>query len=286
MSQHRQLLQRITQSGSPQVQSLAKALLNHVTTLPSSPFIPEYAYLMISYLGIPHDTDNARVIREQLLQFQYTSQEIDRWNREKQMMDRKLTRIFFTNDQNSPFYLFSYLSNNPFTDPRDPEMVWKTVFSYYMYQIATQRGDNTLAAIIKKGTDLTNDQQATVRGWLQDSSTNFRIYQRRAMYRGNLLKFMYPVNDPKNMRAILLCSTINRELVFADKDSYWGIGNNDPSTIASPFNDGNHLGKILMEIRTQLFTSSRSQIEQFRKGDATKPIGSTAALDSSFWTNI
>jgi ribA/ribD-fused uncharacterized protein len=203
------------------------------------------------------------------------------------MMDRKLTRIFFTNDQNSPFYLFSYLSNNPFTDPRDPELVWKTVFSYYLYQIATQRGDNTLAAIIKKGTDLTKDQQATVRGWLQDSSNNFSIYQRRAMYRGNLLKFMYPVNDPKNMRAILLCSTINRELVFADKDPYWGIGEDvkkDPSTIASPFNDGNHLGKILMEIRTQLFTSSRSQIEQFRKGDATKPIGSTSALDSSFWT--
>ena len=242
---------------------------------------------MISYLGIPHDADNTRVIREQLLQFQYTSQEIDRWNREKQMMDSNLTRIFFTNDQNSPFYLFSYLSNNPFTDPRDPEKVWNTVSSYYLYQIATQRGDNTLAAIIKKGTDLTKDQQATVRGWLQDSSTNFRIYQRRVMYRANLLKFVNPVNDPKNMRAILLCSTINRELVFADKDAYWGIGEDvkkNPSTIASPFNDGNHLGKILMEIRTQLFTSSQSQIDQFRKGDATKPNGSTSALDSPFWT--
>ena len=39
-----------------------------------------------------------------------------------------------------------------------------------------------------------------------------------------------------------------------------------------------------MEIRTQLFTSSQSQIDQFRKGDATKPNGSTSALDSPFWT--
>jgi predicted NAD-dependent protein-ADP-ribosyltransferase YbiA (DUF1768 family) len=284
LSQHRQQLQRIVQSGSPQVKPLATALLNYVTKLPASPIIPEYTYLMISYLGIPHDTDNTRVIREQLLRFKYTQQEINLWNNQKQMMDSNLTRIFFTNDQNAPFYLFSFLSNNPFTDPQDPEKVWKNVSSYYLYQIATYRGDNTLAAIIKNGKDLTKDQQATVRGWLQNPSTDFRIYQRRAMYRGNLLKFMNPVNDPKNMRAILLCSTINRELVFADKDSYWGIGNKDPSTIAGPFNDGNHLGKILMEIRTQLFTSSRSEIVQFIKGDATKPIGSTSALDSTFWT--
>jgi ribA/ribD-fused uncharacterized protein len=287
LSQHRQQLQRIAQSGSQQVQSLAKALLNYLSSLPSSPIIPEYTYLMISYLGIPHDADNTRVIREQLLRFQYTAQEIDRWNNQKQMMNRNLTRIFFTNDSTLPFYLFSFLSNNPFTDPRDPEKVWKTVSSYYLYQLAVYRNDAPLATSLKDGKKLTEAQKNIISGWLQNPSTDFRIYQRRAMYRGNLLKFVYPSpSDPKNMRAILLCSTINRELVFADKDSYWGIGkdvNKDPSTIANPFNDGNHLGKILMEIRTQLFTSSRSQIDQFINGDATKP---STSVNSSFLTNI
>ena len=106
------------------------------------------------------------------------------------------------------------------------------------------------------------------------------------MYRGNLLKFMYPVNDPKNMRAILLCSTINRELVFADKDPYWGIGedvNKDPSTIPSPFKSGNNLGKILINIRNQLFTSSPSQIDEFLTNDANF---SRAKQDTPFWKDI
>jgi predicted NAD-dependent protein-ADP-ribosyltransferase YbiA (DUF1768 family) len=287
LTQHRQQLQRIAQSGTQPLKRLATTLLNYVTKLPSSPIIPEYAYLMISYLGIPHDTDNTRVIREHLLRFQYIPQEIDRWNREKQMMDRNLTRIFFTNNQNVPFYFFSYLSNNPFTDPRDSTKVWATVSSYYLYQLAVYRNDAPLATSLKDGKKLTEAQKSIISDWLQNPSADFRIYQRRAMYRGNLLKFVYPSpSDPKNMRAILLCSTINRELVFADKDPYWGIGkdiNKDPSTIPSPFNDGNHLGKILMELRTQLFTSSRSQIDQFINGDATKP---STSVNSSFLTNI
>jgi len=287
LSQHRQQLESIVKNGSQQVKPLANTLLNYLSKLHASPIIPEYTYLMISYLGIPHDADNTRVIRENLLRFQYTPQEIDRWNNQKQMMDRNLTRIFFTNDSTLPFYLFSFLSNNPFTDPRDPEKVWKTVSSYYLYQLAVYRNDTPLATSLKDGTKLTEAQRGIISGWLQNTSTDFRTYQRRAMYRGNLLKFVNPSpSDPKNMRAIILCSTINRELVFADKDPYWGIGNKDPSTIASPFNDGNHLGKILMELRTQLFTSSRSQIDKFLKGDATKPSGSTAVLNSSFLTNI
>jgi predicted NAD-dependent protein-ADP-ribosyltransferase YbiA (DUF1768 family) len=280
LTEHQQQLQIIAQKGSAQVKPLAKALLDYLSQIPDSAIIPAHAYIMISYLGIPRTETNT--IRGQLLTFQYTPSEIDQWNKEKQMMDNNLTRIFFTNNQNVPFYFFSFLSNSPFTDPRDSTKVWANVSSYYLYQLAVYRNDIPLATSLKDGKKLTEAQKSIISGWLQNPSTDFRIYQRRAMYRGNLLKFVYPSpSDPKNMRAILLCSTINRELVFADKDPYWGIGNKDPSTIASPFNDGNHLGKILMELRTQLFTSSRSQIDQFINGDANP---SSGALNTPFWT--
>jgi len=284
LSQHRQQLESIVKNGLPS-KSLANALLNYLSKLPASPLIPEYTYLMISYLGIPHDADNTRVIRENLLRFQYTTQEINQWNREKQMMDRNLTRIFFTNDQNAPFYLFSFASNNPFIDPRLPKKIWANVYDYYLYRTAAYLDDRELATAIKNG-NLTPAQRAQIKNWSQNTSPMFITYQQRAMYRGNLLKFAKPVNDPKNMRAILLCSTINRELVFANNDTYWGIGedvNKNPSMIASPFKSGNNLGKILINIRNQLFTSSRSLIEEFLINDANF---SSAQLDTPFWKDI
>jgi predicted NAD-dependent protein-ADP-ribosyltransferase YbiA (DUF1768 family) len=133
-----------------------------------------------------------------------------------------------------------------------------------------------MAADIKNGKKLSEAQKGKISAWLQNTSDDFRTYQRSVMYRGNLLKFVYPVDDPKNMRAILLCSTINRRLFFADTNDYWGIGETfndsaqrDRLVLKNQFNGENTLGKILEDIRTQLFTSS-------------KPSGSTTGLDTAF----
>ena len=106
------------------------------------------------------------------------------------------------------------------------------------------------------------------------------------MYRANLLKFVNPYNDPQHMRSILLCSTINRTLLFADNDQYWGIGEtlNNPMKPSNQFTGQNILGNILMAIRTQLFTSTKDEIVQFLENDAKEPRNSTSALDSPFWT--
>lgn len=264
LTQHQQQLQQIAQSGLPS-KSLAMVLLSYLTKSTSSSIIPPYAYLMISYLGIPR-TDTT-MIKEQLLILQY-QKEIGLWSKEKQMMDQYLTRIFFTNKPDSPFHLFSFSSNSPFTDPRDPAKVWANVSNYYLYQLATHLGDTEMAADIKNGKKLSEAQKSKISGWLQNTSDDFRTYQRRIMYRGNLLKFVKPVNDPKNMRAILLCSTINRKLFFADINNYWGIGetfNETANNTMKPipqFKGENVLGKILEDIRLRLFTETRSQIEQ------------------------
>ena len=54
----------------------------------------------------------------------------------------------------------------------------------------------------------------------------------------------------------------------------------------SQFKGENTLGKILEDIRSQLFTSSRSRIEEFLKDNSKAPSGSTSALNSAFWKNI
>ena len=241
---------------------------------------------MISYLGIPRNAEETNIIREQLRTFQYTSSEIDQWNNEKQVMGREPTRIFFTNKSELPFYLFSFQSNSPFMDERVPKKTWTNVFDYYLYRMAIYLGDTTMATGIKDGSRLEDARQLKIKDWPPNPSPAFRTYQRRVMYRANLLKFVNPYNDPQHMRSILLCSTINRTLLFADNDQYWGIGEtlNNPMKPSNQFTGQNILGNILMAIRTQLFTSTKDEIVQFLENDAKEPRNSTSALDSPFWT--
>jgi hypothetical protein len=100
-------------------------------------------------------------------------------------------------------------------------------------------------------------------------------------------------NPARNMRGILLCSTINRQLFFANKNTHWGIGTNfdgniqrDTMPATDNFSGQNKLGKILMTIRKQLFTSTRPKINKFLEDDGKEPINSTAYLQSSFWEDI
>jgi len=288
LTEHQQQLQNIARSGSQQVQSLAKALLGYLSKLRDSAIIPAHAYIMISYLGIPRNAEETNIIRGQLLTFKYTPSEIDQWNNEKQVMGREPTRIFFTNNENVPFYLFSFLSNSPFTDPRVPKKTWTNVLDYYLYRMAIYLGDTTMAASIKDGSRLDEARQLKIKGWPQNPSSDFQTYQRRVMYRGNLLKFVNPYNDEKHMRSILLCSTINRTLFFANRDQYWGIGEtvSDPMKPSNQFIGQNILGKILMNIRNQLFTSTRDEIVQFLENDAKAPSNSSSYLQSAFWKDI
>jgi ribA/ribD-fused uncharacterized protein len=287
LTEHQQQLQIIAQKGSAQVKPLAKALLEYLSQIPDSAIIPAHAYIMISYLGISRSAEETNVIRGQLLTFKYTPSEIDQWNKEKQVMGRESTRIFFTNKQELPFYLFSFQSNSPFMDSRVPKKTWTNVFDYYLYRMAIYLGDTTMAESIKDGSRLEEARQLKIKGWPQNPSPDFRSYQRRVMYRGNLLKFVNPYNDPQHMRSILLCSTINRTLLFAENDLYWGIGEtvSDFMKPSNQFTGKNILGNILMAIRNQLFTSTRDEIVQFLENDAKAPSNSSY-LQSAFWKDI
>ena len=287
LTEHQQQLQNIAQKGSTQVKLLATALLGYLSKSRDSAIIPAHAYIMISYLGIPRNAEETNIIREQLRTFQYTTSEIDQWNKEKQVMGREPTRIFFTNNENVPFYLFSFQSNSPFTDPRVPKKTWTNVFDYYLYRMAIYLGDNAMATSIKDGARLDEARQLKIKDWPQIPSSDFQTYQRRVMYRGNLLKFANPYNDPQHMRSILLCSTINRTLFFANRDPYWGIGEtlSDPMKPSNQFTGQNILGKILMNIRNQLFTSTRDEIVQFLENDA-KAASNSSYLQSAFWKDI
>ena len=288
LTEHQQQLQIIAQKGSAQVKPLAKALLEYLSQIPDSAIIPAHAYIMISYLGIPRSAEETNVIRGQLLTFKYTPSEIDQWNKEKQVMGRETTRIFFTNKQELPFYLFSFQSNSPFMDPQVSKKTWTNVFDYYLYRMAIYLGDTTMAASIKNGERLDEARQLKIKDWPQNPSPDFRSYQRRVMYRGNLLKFVNPYNDPQHMRSILLCSTINRTLLFAENDLYWGIGEtlSDSMKPSNQFTGKNILGNILMAIRNQLFTSTKNDIVQFLENDAKAPSNSSSYFQSAFWKDI
>jgi hypothetical protein len=188
-------------------------------------------------------------------------------------------------------------------DPLDPAYVWTNVYDYYLYRMATYLKDTEMASGIKNGTRMAGARSFKIKGWPQNPTPEFRAYQQRAMYRGNLLKFVNPYYDPsdrsfdlsndaRNMRIILLCSTINRELFFAVKDPYFGIGedfNNtqdDTMNSSNQFNGQNKIGNILTIIRKQLFTSTRPEINTFLENDAKEPVRSNAYLQLAFWRDL
>jgi predicted NAD-dependent protein-ADP-ribosyltransferase YbiA (DUF1768 family) len=262
--------------------------------------IPEKAYNMIAYLGF-FDGYN-RIMNDQLISIGYTQSEINIWNKEKQMMVNYVTRIFFTDTPDKPFYLFSPLSISRFMDPLDSQYVWTNVYDYYLYQMATYLGDKKFVIGIKSEKK-DETRRYGIEKWPQKPTDEFRAYQQRAMYRGNLLKFVNPYYDPsdrsfdlskhdRNMRTILLCSTIDREIYYANTNRYWGIGvdfNDTPHDSMNPantFTGQNKIGKILMAIRTQLFTSTRPEINTFLENDAKELARSKSSLQSSFWKGL
>ena len=313
ITEQQQQLQNIIKSGSAPVKQLATALSAYITRPRSSnkqyDIIPEKAYVMISYLGIPRNEEETRVIVEQLRALKYTTQEITIWAKEKQMMDRYVTRIFFTNTSDSVFHLFSLYSISRFMDPKEPNYIWTNVYTYYLYYMAKYLTDEQTATAIKNANS--KNTLSAIRStwemksalWPNAPNEAFRAYEQRILYRGTLLKFVNPEFNPnyqgfnlsdtaRNMRTILLCSTINRTLLFANTNPYWGIGEDFNSTQSntmkptSQFTGQNKLGKILMTIRKQLFTSTEYDIKLFLENDSKELISSTGYLQSAFWKDI
>lgn len=311
--EQQQQLQNIIKNGSAPVKQLATALNYYISKPRISnkryDIIPEKAYTMISYLGIPRSAEETRIIVEQLRILKYTTQEITVWAKEKQMLDRYVTRIFFTNTPDSLFHLFSLYSISRFMDPKEPNYVWTNVYTYYLYHMAKYLKDEQNATAIKNANS--KNTLSAIRStwemksalWPNAPNDAFRAYEQRIIYRGTLLKFVHPEFNPnyqgfnlsdtaRNMRTILLCSTINRTLLFANTDQYWGIGedfNDAQSNTMKPtsqFTGQNKLGKILMIIRNQLFTSTENEVRIFLENDAKEPIRSTDYLQTAFWKDV